>query len=91
MNKWVYFFFNVMTVLSGAIFPLSYLPTGFEWMKNLPFTFILEHPMQTYLGKYSTNAGLSYFIFGLIRTVSLFWFTNLLFRLGLKKYESVGL
>jgi ABC-2 type transport system permease protein len=87
----VYLIFNIMVILSGSIFPLSYLPAGFEWITNLPFAYILEHPMQTYLGKYSFEQEVGYYILGLIWSVSLFWFTNFLFRHGLKKYESVGL
>jgi len=87
----VYLVFNIMVILSGSIFPLSYLPSGFEWIKNLPFAYILEHPMQIYLGKYDMSSSFSYFVYGLFWTGLLFWFTNVLFKLGLKKYESIGL
>ena len=87
----VYLIFNIMSILSGAIFPLSYLPVGFVWVKYLPFAFVLEHPMQIYLGKYDFNTAVYFYSLGLIWAFGLLVLTSKIFKFGLKKYESTGL
>jgi ABC-2 type transport system permease protein len=87
----VYMIFNILMILSGAIFPLSYLPANFQWIKQLPFAYVLEHPMQIYLGKYDTIQGLTYFFYGVIWVLFILFLTKKFFYFGLKKYESVGL
>lgn len=87
----VYMIFNATMLLAGAIFPLSYLPASLQWLKYAPPAYILDQPMQTYLGIYDLNQSLFAFLQGVIWLFLMYVFTKFCFNLGLKKYESVGL
>ena len=65
--------------------------TNFLWIKELPFAYVLEHPMQTYLGVYDLNKSLLYFFGGVVWAIFILFLTQKFFYFGLKKYESVGL
>lgn len=75
---------------SGNILPLNILkfltPLIF-----LPFAFTFYHPMQIYLGKYYTNQTILVFLGGIAWCAVLYFLANFVFKLGLKRNESVGL
>ena len=78
------------TVFIGSIIPLNQLPLK-EFFQILPFSYILHHPMQIYLGKYSPLEKLYVFLGGIAWCVVLYFLAKLVFRIGLKRNESVGL
>jgi ABC-2 type transport system permease protein len=60
-------------------------------VENTPFAYILHYPMQIYLGKYDTNQTILVFLGGLAWCLALFILAKIVFKLGLKRNESVGL
>jgi len=84
----------VVDFLKGAFIPLYILYSiseKFEFLNYLPFAFLLHHPMQIYLGKYSANQTILVFLGGLAWCIALYILAKIVFRLGLKRNESVGL
>ncbi len=80
---------NISALLSGALIPLTMIPIGF--LVNSPMAFLVHQPMQILLGKYSWSEILVVFVFGLIWSLVLFIIARIIFKLGLKKNEAVGL
>ena len=67
------------------------LNKNLEFLKYLPWSFISYHPMQIYLGKY-TNLQIFYVFFGgVIWSIILYFLAKLVFKMGLKRNEAVGL
>jgi ABC-type uncharacterized transport system permease subunit len=81
---------SLRTVLIGSIIPLDKLPFS-GIFQFLPTSFWLHHPMQIYLGKYSTIQILYVFLGGIFWSVSLYFLAKFVFQMGLKRNESVGL
>jgi ABC-2 type transport system permease protein len=81
----------LVTFFSGALFPLDFLGSNFNFLKYLPFAFTFHHPMQIYLGKYSNLEIFYTFLGGLVWCIMLYFLAKLVFKMGLKKNESVGL
>lgn len=77
-------------ILSGVIIPLDKLP-GFEILRLLPTSYVIHHPMQIYLGKYTPTETLFVFLGGIAWCAVLYLIGKLVFKLGLKKNEAVGL
>ncbi len=85
-------FNHLSTILIGMIIPLDKLPLGLEnILDKLPFAYLLHHPMQIYLGKYNTNQTLLVFAGGVAWCIVLYFLAKLIFKLGLKRNEAVGL
>lgn len=74
----------------GSVLPLTQLPFK-EIFYCMPFAWLLHHPMQIYLGKYDTNQTILVFVGGIIWCVVLYFLAKLVFKMGLKRNESVGL
>jgi ABC-2 type transport system permease protein len=87
------FYENILPILAGLVFPFNLIQgtTLHLIMTHLPWSFIVYHPVQIYLGKYTPLQSLQAFVIGLLWALFLFYFSNLIFKLGLKKNESVGL
>ena len=82
----------VISILNGAIIPLQMLFKDFDHpMLWTPFAFLLHHPMQIYLGKYSQLEILQTFAGGIIWCLVLFILARIVFKMGLKRNEAVGL
>jgi ABC-2 type transport system permease protein len=81
---------SIREVLIGSIIPLTLIPFK-EVFWFLPTSFILHHPMQIYLGKYDTVQTIWVFIGGLTWCIILYFLAKIVFKLGLKRNESVGL
>jgi ABC-2 type transport system permease protein len=77
-------------VLLGLIIPLDKL-TFLPFVIYLPQSWIIHHPMQIYLGKYNTDQIIQTFVGGIIWCLILWIVARLLFKIGLKKNEAVGL
>jgi len=83
---------TVLMILSGTIIPLGQLPFGLlGYVQLLPTAWLLHHPMQIYLGKYSALETLYVFLGGIIWCLVLYFLAKWVFRVGLKRNESVGL
>gem|GEM_PF-886597 len=81
----------VAFLLEGGKIPLSVLVTFVPWIIYQPFAFNLHHPMQIYLGKYTSIETLYVFGGGIGWCLVLYFLAKVVFRAGLKKNESVGL
>ncbi len=80
----------ITKILSGSLVPL-YLLGNFSFIQYLPFSFGFYHPMQIYLGKYTTFQILQTFGGGLLWCLVLWVLARLVFKAGLKRNEAVGL
>ncbi|MEI6728990.1 MAG: ABC-2 family transporter protein [bacterium] len=81
----------VLQFFSGALFPLYFISTKFPLLNYTPFSILFYHPMQVYLGKYNINQTIFVFLGGIAWCVILYFLAKLVFNLGLKRNESVGL
>lgn len=79
------------SLLMGRIFPLNLVIENFTILIFNPFAYLFYHPMQVYLGKYDTAQTIWVFLGGLAWCVIFYFLTKLVFKLGLKRNESVGL
>lgn len=87
----IQFYYVIFPLLAGNLIPLNFLPNSFNFLQLLPTAFTFYHPMQIYLGKY-TNLEIFYvFLGGLTWSIILYFLAKLVFKMGLKKNESVGL
>jgi ABC-type uncharacterized transport system permease subunit len=77
-------------IFTGSIIPLSLLPFNSVISFN-PYAFVLHHPMQIYLGKYSQTEILYTFAGGIVWCLVLWILARLAFKAGLKRNEAVGL
>ena len=79
-------------LMSGNTIPLFVIFSGFYnpifWT---PFAFLLHHPMQIYLGKYNQTEIIQTFVGGIIWCITLWILARLIFKVGLKKNEAIGL
>jgi ABC-2 type transport system permease protein len=83
---------QISIIFIGTLIPLDKLPVGFEHiLDKLPLAYLLHHPMQIYLGKYDTNQTLMVFAGGIAWCIILYFLAKLIFKLGLKRNEAVGL
>ncbi len=87
------FLFSVsVKVLSGLIIPFHLLNNNLNIFLQLnPYSLVAYHPMQIYLGNYNTNQTILVFLGGIIWCLVLYFLAKFVFRLGLKRNESVGL
>jgi ABC-type uncharacterized transport system permease subunit len=79
-----------VSVLSGSIIPLDKLDSV-KFLQFLPSAWLLHHPMQVYLGKYSTFENISFLILGLVWIACLYLVASFVFKKGLKHHEANGL
>ena len=77
--------------LKGAVIPLSLISPFIPFVQFTPFALTLHHPMQIYLGEYNSLDILLVFLGGIFWCVILYFFANFIFKIGLKRNESVGL
>ena len=83
---------TVLGILSGSIIPLDRLPYNLLSIAQfLPTAWLLHHPMQIYLGKYNLEQTVFVFLGGIFWCIVLYFLAKLVFKMGLKKNESVGL
>ena len=78
--------------MSGTFFPIGLLPAFF--MKAsffLPFVYTIYIPVQLYLGKISFAEGLRGLAMEILWLVGLYAIIKIVWRAGLRKYESVGI
>ncbi|MCP4078998.1 MAG: ABC transporter permease [Planctomycetaceae bacterium] len=85
----IYMLFNFF--LSGHMFPLTWLPGGFEWaVQALPFQYLAYFPAAVFLGKI-TGAALYWGVAVQIAWVLFFFLlSRLLWHRGVKRYSGFG-
>ena len=81
---------NVKNVSAGKFFPLTILPIT-SFLIYSPFSLFFYHPMQIYLGKYDNFQTFLVFLGGVFWCIFLYFLAKFVFKMGLKKNESVGL
>jgi ABC-2 type transport system permease protein len=82
----------IIFVITGSTIPLYKFPIEiYRVLEILPTAWIIHHPMQIYLGKYDSNQIILVFLGGLAWCVVLYILAKIMFKLGLKRNESVGL
>lgn len=87
-----YFFGVLISLLSGRYFPIDLLPGSVVFVSSLfPFVYTFFIPTQIYLGRMSIQEGLRGLIIEFIWVVLLYVIIKIIWRKGLKKYESVGI
>ena len=84
------FFNNTKILFSGQFFPLNAIP-NLKALLFFPFAFTFYYPMQIFLGKYDSIQIAQIFAGGIFWCLILWILARLVFRLGLKKNEAVGL
>ena len=77
-------------IFSGKALPLN-ISNILSPLIFLPFAFTFYHPMQIYLGKYSPLETLFVFLGGITWCLVLYFLAKWVFKMGLKRNESVGL
>ena len=78
--------------MAGTFFPIALLPVFFVKASFfLPFVYTIYIPVQLYLGKISFMEGLRGLAIELLWLVILYGMIKIVWRFGLRKYESVGI
>lgn len=81
----------IWQVLAGSLVPFYILGSNWKFLEFLAPAWTFYHPMQIYLGKYTTYEIIYVFLGGIAWCVVLYFLAKLVFKLGLKRNESVGL
>ncbi len=82
---------KIMFLFEGSKIPLDILSLYFVFVLFTPFAFILHYPIQIYLNKYDFPQIVQTYLGGILWCVILYLLARLIFRLGLKKSEAIGL
>jgi ABC-2 type transport system permease protein len=89
ITEGVYMFMGIM---AGEIIPLSFIfKENLKWLEYNPFAYFLHLPMQIYLGKYDNVQIIWTLLGGIAWCIILYILAKIIFKLGLKRNESVGL
>jgi ABC-2 type transport system permease protein len=79
-------------LISGLYFPINLLPVAIINISMLfPFIYTVFIPVQLYLGKISFMEGLKGFGVEILWLILLYVVIKIVWKFGLKKYESVGI
>ncbi|TSD01116.1 MAG: hypothetical protein Athens071425_482 [Parcubacteria group bacterium Athens0714_25] len=82
---------TLMKLFSGAYFPLAILPVIFlKASLFLPFAYTFFIPVQFFLGKISYSDAIRGIGVQVIWLIALYFIAKIIYKIGLKKYESVG-
>jgi len=92
-NHGIFYSINTLAkFLSGNYFPINILPAAFlNFSLALPFVYTFYFPAQLYLGKISIRQGLVGLGVEIAWLAFLYLVINWVWKLGLKKFESVGI
>jgi ABC-type uncharacterized transport system permease subunit len=82
---------QIINILSGAMIPFAALPFASNILPWLPTSLLFHHPTQVLLNNYNSTQILLVFAASLSCVIIATAISLLIFRLGLKKNESVGL
>jgi ABC-2 type transport system permease protein len=84
------FYSQIKIFCSGWYFPLNILPIT-QPLLYLPFAFTYFYPTQIFLEKQTTADSFLILFYGIISVLILYFLASLIYKNGLKHYESVGL
>lgn len=89
----VYYSLKVFSkFMSGTFFPIGLLPVFFAKASFFfPFVYTIYIPVQLYLGKISFAEGLRGLVIELLWLLILYGIIKIIWKFGLRKYESVGI
>jgi ABC-2 type transport system permease protein len=92
-NSGIFYSINTFSkFLSGTYFPINILPVAFlNFSLALPFIYTFYFPSQLYLGKISVIEGLRGLGVEILWAAALYLAVKFVWKMGLKKYESVGI
>ncbi|MDP1845395.1 MAG: ABC-2 family transporter protein [Candidatus Moranbacteria bacterium] len=92
-NAGVFYSINTLAkFLSGNYFPINILPAVFlNFSLALPFIYTFYFPAQLYLGKISIRQGLVGLGLEIVWLAILYFAIRVVWKMGLRKYESVGI
>ena len=92
-NSGIFYSINTLSkFLSGAYFPINILPAAFlNFSLALPFIYTFYLPAQLYLGKISILQGLRGLGLEIVWVAILYCAIKVVWKMGLKKYERVGI
>lgn len=92
-NSGIFYSINTLAkFLSGTYFPINILPVIFLNISlALPFVYTFYFPAQLYLGKISIRQGLTGLGLEMMWLAILYFVMRIVYKAGLKKYESVGI
>ena len=79
------------SLLMGRSFPLNLLIDNFWINLANPFSFTFYHPVQIYLGKYDNFQTAIVFLGRIFWCAFLYFLAKFVFKMGLKRNESLGL
>ncbi len=83
---------RIKKLFSGGYFPLDFLPASFVSASFLlPFAYSFFIPVQIYLGKMSVTLGIKGILVQIFWILALYAIIKIVWKKGLKKYESVGI
>ena len=92
-NGWPqrFLIFVLLEFLAGGLFPLNILPPAlYKIAAVLPPAYMLNHPLQIYLGKFNLQQSILTIIVTAIWIIGLREFANRVFKRGLKVYGAYG-
>lgn len=82
---------NMVKILGGSFIPLIMLPRWIQFIANfLPFKYAINYPVNFYLGRLDVQAALTGGGILLLWIIGLFISGNILWRIGLRRYEATG-
>jgi ABC-2 type transport system permease protein len=92
-NSGIFYSINTLAkFLSGNYFPINILPAAFlNFSLALPFVYTFYFPAQLYLGKISIRQGVIGLGLEIVWLAILYIAVKIVWKLGLKKFESVGI
>ena len=86
------FYENVITFLSGEGIPISAFPIwAIIIIKFLPFRYTISFPIEILMGTLNRTEMIEGFLLAIAWLLVLIFVYRILFRLAIKKYESVGI
>jgi ABC-2 type transport system permease protein len=91
MNGVILNFSFFSNLFMGRTFPLNLIIFSQTVLLFNPFAYLFYHPVQIYLGKYSNLEIFYVFLGGIAWCFILYFLAKLVFQIGLKRNESVGL
>jgi ABC-2 type transport system permease protein len=81
----------ILNIVTGLMIPFEKIPLFGSILSYLPFSLQFYHPTKIALGKYDASQTILVFLSGLVWCLVLYILAKVIFKLGLKKNESVGL
>ncbi len=79
------------TFLAGGVIPFLILGSNYRWLEYQPLAYTLLHPIRAIIGESNFRQSAFAWLLSLIWAIGLVYIVKLVFRLGLRRYESVNM